>query len=193
MRHLNREPSPANASICSLRCPQQITMSCTPCPTSSRSWCARKGSPSIMSSDFGTCVVNGCIRVASPPARSASAGSPLCITHPLISNHAQQCSAHRLTARVMASPAQCPELVTIQPHNRNIALPSTVATRVFEHRHHIQMQAFNRQFSNFRNCNCITCSDVESREILLAMHLRMQHRVHDIGDVNIGLALPAVA
>src|SRR5262249_35863594 len=46
----------------------------------SRSWWARKGSPATSSRAFGSGSVNGLMRVASPPARTAIGGIPVIVS-----------------------------------------------------------------------------------------------------------------
>src|SRR5262245_42045565 len=67
-----RLPLPAKPRICSPRYPAQITTLSIPFPRSSRSWCARKGSPLISMSALGIFSVMGRRRVARPPARMAA-------------------------------------------------------------------------------------------------------------------------
>jgi hypothetical protein len=110
----------------------------------------------------------------------------------LILDERKQGGTHRLAGAETAIPTETPDSIGVQSNDRHIALPSTVPARKFETRSDRQSKALNRKLCDLPHGNVVTSGHVISIESLLAVLVRMKDCVHDIEDVNVGLALSAV-
>src|SRR5205823_3438691 len=188
-----RAPSPTYSTICSPRWPAQMTMSVISWRASNRSWWATSGSPATSTSDFGTVSVNGCNRVANPPASRASAGMRSDEPSAGLLDQRQQRHPQRLAAAVTAAPAETANALGVEPHDRDIALPAAVATGVVEARLYRQLQAFHGEFGYLGDGDVVAGRDIVGVEIPGRIAPSVQYRSDNIGHVNIGFALTAVA
>src|SRR5580658_2945549 len=120
-----------------------------------------KGSPAIISIDFGIVAVAGSNLVASPPARIATTGETL-DEYAFIGHHLFQRSLHRFSALQYRLPAQSADACCVQSNHRNIALPSAVTACINKMRPPLQAQGINRHLRNLRHAYRLAGSDVEN-------------------------------
>src|SRR4029079_6081990 len=93
-----------------------------------------KGHPATSTIDLGTAVVIGRNRVAKPPASNASGGifSNLLVADIIGQRH--QGFAQSITGTALACPTKRTDPIGVEANDRNVTLPSTIATRIFKNR-----------------------------------------------------------
>src|SRR5580700_10600885 len=95
-----------------------------------------KGSPAMVTIDFGMVAVRGRSLVARPPARIATAGmaagNASLDKYAFIGHQFFEGSLHCLTAVHCRHPSQGPDACCIEPDDRDIASPAAVSAGVDE-------------------------------------------------------------
>src|SRR5438477_5057029 len=107
-----------------------------------------KGHPASLTIDLGVVVVIGRNRVAKPPASKASGGILSNMLVADIIDQRRQGFAEGIAGTELACPAKAMDPICVEANDRNVTLPPTIATRVFENWLCCQCETFGGKLGN---------------------------------------------